>query len=82
MTNTKLLGDKIKQSGLKKGYLAEKIGVSRTTFYALLRNKSEFKASQIRTLCEVLGVNDDETMKSIFFDEIGALKATKREGRA
>lgn len=82
MTNTKLLEKKIKQSGLKKGYLAEKIGVSRTTFYALLHNSAEFKASQIKTLCEVLGVNDDETMKSIFFDQNGALKATEKEGLA
>lgn len=67
MTNTKLLKEKIRQSGLKNGYLAERLGVSRTTFCALLRNESEFKASQIKTLCELLGIKDDETLKAIFF---------------
>jgi transcriptional regulator with XRE-family HTH domain len=72
MTNRKLLEDKIKQKGLKKSYLAEQIGVSRATFCALLQNKSEFRASQIRTLCELLDIKDDETMKAIFFAQSGA----------
>lgn len=72
MTNRKLLEDRISQKGLKKGFLAEKLGVSRTTFCALLRNETEFKASQIRTLCELLDIRDDETMKAIFFAHAGA----------
>jgi transcriptional regulator with XRE-family HTH domain len=67
MTNTKLLERKIRQSGIKKGYIAERLGVSRTTFRALMCNSTEFKASQIKTLCEILGIKDDETMKDIFF---------------
>lgn len=72
MTNTKLLEDKIRQSGLKKGFLAEKLGVSRATFCALLSNNAEFKASQIHTLCELLGIKDDETLRAIFFAPSGA----------
>ena len=72
MTDRKLLEDRIKQKGLKKGFLAEKLGVSRTTFCALLRNETEFKVSQIQTLCELLDIQDDETMKSIFFAQLGA----------
>ena len=72
MTNTKLLEEKIRQSGLKKGYLAEQLGISRTTFYTLLRNNSDFKASQIKTLCDILGITDDETLKAIFFAPNGA----------
>ncbi len=72
MTNTDKLNDLIRQKGIKKGYLAQKIGVSNTTFYALLRNKTEFKASQIRILCEELGIEDNETMKAIFFAPVGA----------
>lgn len=67
MIDSKKLEERIKQSGLKKGYLAERIGVSRTTFSALLSNKSEFKVSQIRTLCELLDIHDDETLRAIFF---------------
>lgn len=67
MTNTELLEERIRESGLKKSFIAEKIGVSRATLCALLRAKSEFKASQIRTLCELLNIEDDATMKAIFF---------------
>lgn len=72
MTNVKLLEDKIRQSGLKKGYLAERLGVSRGTLCSLLSNKTEFKTSQIRTLCEILGIEDDEVIKTIFFAPVGA----------
>ena len=67
MTNRELLEQKIKQKGLKKGFIAEAIGVSRSTFCALLGGKSEFKVSQIRVLCELLDIHDDETVKAIFF---------------
>ena len=72
MTNTRLLEEVIRKSGIKKGHLAEKIGVSRATFSALLRNEAEFKASQIRVICEVLGINDPAEMEAIFFAPSGA----------
>lgn len=72
MTNKKLLEDKIRQSGLKKGFLAQEIGVSRSTFCALLNNKSEFKANQIRKLCDLLDIKDDKTLRAIFFTPDGA----------
>jgi DNA-binding XRE family transcriptional regulator len=79
MTNTKLLEEKIKQSGIKKGFLADKLGVSRSTFYAQIRNGVEFKVSQVQTLCNLLGIKDQETMHAIFFDQNVAYKATKAE---
>lgn len=82
MTNRKLLEDRIKQKGLKKGFLAEAIGVSRSTFCSQLCGKTEFKASQIRVLCELLGIEDGETMAAIFFSHCGALKATEKEAQA
>lgn len=72
MTNVKLLEEKIRQSGLKKSYLAERIGVSRGTLSSLLSNKTEFKTSQVCALCEVLGITDDETIRAIFFAPVGA----------
>lgn len=72
MVDSKKLEDMIQQSGLKKGYLAERLGVSRSTFCALLNNKSEFRVSQVRTLCELLGIRDDETLRAIFFAQYGA----------
>lgn len=67
MTNIALLEKKIKQSGLKKSYIAKKLDVTPSTLSALLKNKSEFKASQIRTICEVLDIRDDAEIRTIFF---------------
>lgn len=72
MLNRKLLEERIRQKGVKKKFLAESIGVSRTTFCALLRNETEFKASQIRVLCEILDIKDDATLTAIFFAHNGA----------
>ena len=72
MTNLELLEDKIYESGLKKGYIAARIGVSPSTFSALLSNKSEFKARQISAICEVLGIHDDAEIRAIFFNHNGA----------
>ena len=78
MINRKLLEDRIEKVGLKKSYIAEKIGVSRSTFCALQSGKTEFKASQIKKLCELLGINDNETVAAIFFGHSGALEATNK----
>lgn len=67
MTDGKMLEEKIRQSGLKKGFIAERLGISRATFRALLNNQAEFKASQIRVLCDLLDIRDEETMMAIFF---------------
>ena len=67
MTNVRLLEERIQKSGLKKVYIAEKIGVTPNTLTALLNNKTEFKVSQIRAICQVLGITDDAEIKAIFF---------------
>ena len=72
MTNIDLLEDKIYASGLKKSYIAAKIGVSPSTFSALLSNRAEFKARQIRAICEVLEIRDDAEIRAIFFGDNGA----------
>lgn len=72
MTNIKLLEERIQKSGLKKGYLAKQIGVSRGTFSALITNKKEFKTSQVETLCKILNIKDNESIKAIFFASNGA----------
>ena len=72
MTNVKLLEEKIQQSGLKKSFIAEKIGISRASLSALLSNKAEFKVSHMRAICDVLGIRDDAEIKAIFFADCGA----------
>ena len=72
MTNTEMLEKAIKDSGFKKVFLAQKIGLTPAGFYNCLNNKAEFKASQISTLCELLGIKELSTKEAIFFADFGA----------
>ena len=72
MTNEELLTDKIKQSGKTKKFLADKVGLSWAGFQNCLKNKAEFKASQIDILCEELGITSLREKESIFFAKVGA----------
>lgn len=71
MTNTELLEEKIKQSGKKLTFLAEKVGLSYAGFRNCVTNKAEFKASHIDILCKELSINTSE-MRRIFFANRGA----------
>jgi hypothetical protein len=72
MTNTELLEKKIQDSGLKKSYLAEKVGLSIVGFRRCCVNKAEFRASQIQTLCRELQIESLEEKQAIFFAGFGA----------
>lgn len=58
--NTKLLQQKIKDSGLKMGFIAEKLGRSRQALSNKIQGKTEFLPSEIRILCELLHLSDDD----------------------
>lgn len=66
MTNTELLEQKIRESGKRRNYLAEKCNLSYAGFRNCVINKSEFKASQIETLCKELNIGSRER-QAIFF---------------
>lgn len=72
MTNTVLLEKKIETSGLKKIYLAKRVGLSLVGFRNCCVNKAEFKASQIQILCDVLKIESLEEKQKIFFASNGA----------
>lgn len=68
MTNTALLEKAIEASGLKKSYIAKAIGLK--SAYGLakkIRNESEFKATEINALCELLRIESLEEKERIFF---------------
>ena len=58
--NTKLLQQKLKDSGLKMGFIAEKLGRSRQALSDKIQGKTEFLPSEIRILCELLHLSDDD----------------------
>lgn len=67
MTNVDLLEDKIIKSGKKKTFLAARVGLSLVGFRRCCTNKAEFKASQIKILCEELGIKTPKERETIFF---------------
>lgn len=72
MNNTQLLEQKIAESGKKKNFLAEKVGLSYAGFRNCVINKAEFKASQIDILCAELGITSLKEKQAIFFAVSGS----------
>ena len=67
MTNTKLLNKTIEGSGLKRYALAEQMGLTYQGLLNKINNASEFKASEIKKMSEILGI-DHELRERIFFE--------------
>ena len=67
MINTEKLMDAITDSGIKLGYIAEQMGLSRSGLYKKLNGKTEFKGSEISKLSEILGMTG-ERVNAIFFE--------------
>jgi predicted transcriptional regulator len=64
MTNKLELEIAIKRSGLTKRDLAKKIGLSEMGLYKKINNITEFKASEIVAISEILDIKNKE---EIFF---------------
>lgn len=67
MTNTALLREKIDESGYKLRFVAKKIGITYQGFLKKINNESEFKASEIQGLKELLNLTDEERDKIFFY---------------
>ncbi len=69
MTNTNMLRKKISDCGITFTFLASKLGIARETLYLKLKNETEFKASEIVKVVDVLDLTDKEK-NEIFFDNM------------
>ena len=69
MTDSVLLRQAIDRSGLKIGYVAEKLNLSRFGFYKKLNGESPFNQYEIIALCKLLGINTLKEREKIFFVE-------------
>ena len=67
MTNTKLLGEKVKNSGLRTSYIVDSLGISRAGWYRKLNGKSPFTAEQIQIMCNILHITSLREKEDIFF---------------
>lgn len=76
MTDTKLLTKKIADSGLKRVFIAKKMGLSAYGLAKKINNENEFKVGEIKTLCDILKIKSFEEVNSIFFTPKVDLKST------
>lgn len=67
MTNKELLKKTINESGLKVGFIADFVGVSRQLLWKKTNNLSPFNQYEIDKLCEVLRITSLADKESIFF---------------
>ena len=49
----------IKRSGVKIGYIVEKLGISRQAFHRKRKGEIAFRASEVYVLCDLLKIPDD-----------------------
>lgn len=66
MTDSEALNKIIDNSGLKLTFIARALKLSREGFYKKLNNQTEFKASEIVKMQEILNLSNEQRDK-IFF---------------
>ncbi len=66
MTDTVKLRELISKSGLKLGYIANQLGISRFALSNKIQNRTEFRVSEIVKMCELLCI-DYDSREQIFF---------------
>ncbi len=68
MTDTQKLEELIKNSGLKIGFIVDKLGISRQSFNNKRQNITEFTPTEITVLCHLFSITNDLVRKNeIFF---------------
>ena len=67
MTNTILLKEKIDKSGLKIGFIADFVGISRQLLWRKVNNLTPFNQYEIDKMCEVLRITSLKEKEAIFF---------------
>lgn len=70
MTHSAKLKGKIVESGLNQTWIAEQLGITLATFNYKVNNKTEFKASEIKKLAEILHLTTDEVNENFFADKV------------
>lgn len=70
MTNSAKLKGKMVESNLLQEQVAMQLGMTSATFNYKLNNKTEFKASEIKKLSEILHLTNDEVNAIFFADKV------------
>ena len=67
VVDTQMLENIISQSGKKKTYLADQIGISVQSLRLKMNNELDFKSSEVAMLCKELGITQLTKKEKIFF---------------
>lgn len=68
MTNSVLLKEIVKESGLKKTFIAERMGVSYSTYMRKESGKSPFYSDELSIMWSLLNLSEKE-VTDIFFSK-------------
>ena len=66
MVATAKFNEAVNRKGLKKSFIADSLGISRYSLMNKTTNKTEFKASEIAKLVEILALSNSD-VNEIFF---------------
>lgn len=69
MTDTVALRNRIKASGYRLGYIAERLGISAYTLQRKLDNDSEFRVSEVDAMAKLLNMSPAEKDAYFFLYE-------------
>jgi hypothetical protein len=69
--DTDRLKTAIAESGLKSGFIAEQLGVSKQAFHAKVNGRSSFRASEVYVMCDLLKLNKDQGREIFFLNKLG-----------
>lgn len=79
MTDTERLNEIISKSGYKKKFIAEQLGITPFGLDKKITNVTEFKASEIDILCNLLQIKTLVEKERIFFAKAVDKKSTQQE---
>lgn len=60
-----IIRDKIDESGLKKVYVAKKVGISQDALTGIIKGRRKMRADELIAFCEVLGINMDDLREKL-----------------
>ena len=66
--------EKIKKSGFKLYWIADKVDISRQALGRKIRGEADFRISEVQKLSELLNLSSEDRDKLFFFKKDGHLK--------
>ena len=81
MTNSSALRELIESKGMKYKHVAQKLGLSGYGLALKIDNKNEFRVTEVKQLCEILGITSLRERERIFFaDDVDNKSTSENEG--